>query len=90
MVSNITSHVHTCRSCAKAKDYAHKKNHETKLFPPTGPIDDIVIDLLGPLKKTRNDNNKIIVITDWYIKLTPTAPTSETTSPYIATVMMNH
>lgn len=49
-----------------------------------------MIDLLGPLPKTRNEDQFIIVITDRYSKLTSSVPISMTTAPYIASVMLNH
>lgn len=61
----ISTHVQSCRSGSKSKDRRRKKHQKTKLFPPTGPLDDITIELLGPLPKTRNDNNHILLITYW-------------------------
>lgn len=59
----------TCRSCVKAKRTLGKNQHKTKLFPPTGTLDDIAVDILGPLPKMKNGNQFILVITDRYLKL---------------------
>lgn len=90
MAGDIAAHIHSCRSCAKAKDRKQKKRHKTKLFPETGTLDEIAIDLLGPLLKTRNENQFIIVITVRYSKLTGAVPISKTSVPYITSVMLNH
>lgn len=74
MAGDIAVYDQSYRSCAKHKDLLRKKQHKTKLFPLTGPLDDITLDLLGPLSKTRNDNHFIIVIAERYRKLTRTFP----------------
>lgn len=66
----IAVYVQSCCSFPKAKGQRNKKQYKTKLFPPTGPLEDIAIDFLRPLPKTRNENEFTIVIIDRYSKLT--------------------
>lgn len=46
MDGDISAQVQPCHSCAKSNRRCQKKQHKIKLFPSTGPLDDIVIDLL--------------------------------------------
>ena len=63
MINDLVEHVCTCHTCIQAKGTKGKKQHKTKLFPPTGPLEYISIDLFGPLPKTKNKNQFISVIT---------------------------
>ena len=64
MINELVEHVRNCRTCVQSKVTKRKKQQKTKLFPPTGLLDDIAIDLLGPLPKTKNKNQFISVIID--------------------------
>ena len=90
MYDDLVHHVRNCRTCVQAKGVKGKKQHKTKLFPPTGPLDDIAIDLLGPLPRTKNGNSFIAVITDRYSKLTRAIPMKETTAPFMAATLLNN
>lgn len=64
MESEVIDHVSKCKSCIAEKGMKAKKQHNIKLFPPTGILEDIEIDLFEPLSKTNNDNQLNAVITD--------------------------
>lgn len=78
MAGDASDHLSTFRSYAKAKGPRHKNNHKMKLFPPTGPLDDIAMNLLCPISKNKNANQHVLVITDLYCKLTRAVPISKT------------
>ena len=90
MSGDLAEHVKTCRSCVMARGLLHKKQHKTKVFPPSGPLDDIAMDLLGPLPQTRNGNQFILVITDRYSKLARAIPMNKTTAPFVAAAVLNN
>lgn len=50
-----------------------KEERKVKRFPPIGPLDNIVMDLLVPLPKTKNSNQNKLVIEDRYRKLRETS-----------------
>lgn len=83
MAVEVSINVNAFSSCAKDKGRYQKKHHRKNLFSTTGPIllYDIAIDLLEHIMKTWNNNQYIIVITDWYIKLSPTVPMSKNKLP---------
>ena len=90
MASDAEHHVATCRTCVQATGVRRKKQHKTRLFPPTGPLQDVAMDLLGPLPKTRLGNQYVLVITDRFSKLTRAIPMAKTTAPFIAAVFLNN
>eukprot|EP00171_Calliarthron_tuberculosum_P013936 IDg13936t1 len=45
-----------------------------RLFPPKGPLQDVAIDLLGPLQKSARGHTHLLVISDRFTKLTKTVP----------------
>lgn len=69
MANDACSTVRDCQSCAKNR---HTNNRQRKmcLFSLAGPPEFVAIDLLGPLPKTKADNQYIIVKTDRFSKLT--------------------
>lgn len=90
IASDVSTHIHDCRSYAKAKDRAHMRHQKRQVLSPTGQLDDVAIELLGLLSKTRNDNQYFIVIIDWYRTIACAVPIPMKISLYIAAVMLNH
>ena len=67
-----------------------KQKHKTKLFPPTGSLEYITIDLLGPFPMTKNGNQFIAFITDRYSKITRALPMRKMTDPLMAAMLLKN
>jgi len=53
-------------------------------------MEDIAVDLLGPLPRTKNHKRFILVITDRYTKTALTIPMKKTTAPHVAAAFLNN
>jgi hypothetical protein len=71
-VSEINST--TLQVCAKNRVTERKRTSFLKLFPASGPLEFVAMDILGPLPKTEQGNRFLLVISDRFSKLTPTVP----------------
>lgn len=89
MYGDVEHYVWNCRSCAQVDGTLTKSQTKLQLFPATAPFEELAIDLVGPLPKTRNGKKHILVITDRYSKLSRATAMAQVTAPYIASVMLN-
>lgn len=55
-----------------------------KLFPGTEPLESVAMDLLGPSKETAPENFFILVIANWFTKMTRRVPLRNTTAATVA------
>jgi Integrase zinc binding domain len=60
--------------CAKNRVTERKRTSFLKLFPASGPLDFVTINIFGPLPKTEHGNRFLLVISDRFSKLTRTVP----------------
>ncbi len=67
-----------CVQCAKERVRWRKKLSKMQLFPATGPLEEVAMDLLGPFVRTERDNRFLLVIVDRYTKLLKTVSLSST------------
>lgn len=74
MAADIHATVRNCGSCARNRLKLRKHTQPLQLFPATGPLQSLAIDLLGPLTKTKRGNRFLLVITDRFTKLTQVVP----------------
>ena len=58
-----------CETCARDRVQLVRHTNPLKLFPAKRPLDDVAIDILGPLPKTTKGNLYIVFIMDRYSKL---------------------
>ena len=68
------NYVRNCPECAKERVRIRKKSATMKLFPAKAPLQDVAMDLLGPLLKTKRGNKHLLVITDRFTKLVKVVP----------------
>lgn len=69
----------------------HRKHQRhMRLFPATGPLEFIALDILGPIPKTKDGNQYEILITDRYKKLPRAIPVTKTAVPHVAAVVLDH
>lgn len=76
--------VRRCPTCAKNRIKLRSKSNPLKLFPASGPLESVAIDIFGPLLKTGKGNEYLLVISDRFTKLTKTVPIKSTGAGEVA------
>lgn len=61
-----------------------------KVFPPSGPVEIVVIDILGPLTKRKAGIRFVIVMTDRCSWLMRALPMPRVTAPLVTTVLLEY
>ena len=79
-----------CRSCVRNRGTLHKHQKFLKLFPASGPLEFVAMDILGPLPKSHRGNRFILVITDRFTKLVRTVVLRDTKSATLAAAFLEH
>lgn len=79
----------SCASCARNQP-KYRRRRKMYLFLASGPLRRIAMDFTGPISKTVQGNQNILVTTDRYSKLTVAIPASKTTAPLVASMFMDH
>eukprot|EP00171_Calliarthron_tuberculosum_P017080 IDg17080t1 len=74
MALDIHNFVRNCPQCARERIKLRRYANPLRLFPPKGPLQDVAIDLLGPLQKSQRGHSHLLVISDRFTKLTKTVP----------------
>jgi transposase InsO family protein len=74
MSRDVYEFVAACPSCAKKRLRHQKRTTRLKLFPPSEPLQQVGIDLLGPLPRTRRGHRYLLVMTDRFSKVTRAVP----------------
>ena len=70
LAADVASTVRGCRTCAMNRFKQRKHLNRLRLFPATRALENLAIDILGPLPKTKSEKRFILVITDRFTKLT--------------------
>ena len=76
--------VEDCDTCARNRGKEKRSTYPMKLFPATRPLEQVAMDILGPLPKTKHGRRFILVITDRFTKLTKTESLRTITSMSVA------
>ena len=76
--------VRNCVSCARNRVKLRRNSKKLQLFPASGPLEYVSIDILGPLLRTSRRNRYILVISDRYTKLTRAIPVASITAQSVA------
>lgn len=90
MYSDVENYVANCTSCAKMQGTLTKHQSYLKLCPATFPLQDVAMDLVGPLPKTKDGKRYVLVITDRYTKLARAVAMSKTTAPHVSSTFLSH
>eukprot|EP00171_Calliarthron_tuberculosum_P022605 IDg22605t1 len=61
--------VRACPACARERIKLQSNSTTMKLFPPSGPLEDVTMDLLGQLWPTDRGHTQILVIVDRFTKM---------------------
>ena len=90
MFDDNDHYVSKCITCACARGTTVRHQYHLQLFPATVPLQDVAIDLIVPLPKTKNGKRHIMVITNRYSKLTREVSISNSKAPHVAAMFLNH
>ena len=90
MAVDVATTVRECTVCAKNRMKERTRTNYLKLFPASGPLEDVSMDLLGPLPKTQHGNRFLLVITDRFSKLTRTVPLRSTSAYAVSRAFCDH
>ena len=69
MSVDVYTTVRQCDACARNRVTQYRHTNALKLFPATRPLEDVAIDILGPLPETPRQRRFVLVIADRYSKL---------------------
>lgn len=89
MSKDVYTTVAKCLSSARNLR-TNKKQSKLCLFPLTGLLDLVAINILRPIPKTNSVNRYTGVITDRHSRLSKVIPAVETTATRIAPMFMEH
>ena len=82
--------VRNCSECARERIQLRKNSKRMRLFPARRPLEEVSIDILGELIRTKRGNQYLLVITDRYSKLVRTVPLKRITAFSIAKAFVDH
>jgi Integrase zinc binding domain len=74
MYKEVEETVRHCTVCEKNPVKERKRTSFLKLFPASGTLEFVAMDILGPLPKMEYGNRFLLVISDRFSKLTRTVP----------------
>lgn len=67
-----------------------RQNWPMHLFPTTNSLDYVIVDLLGPLLKTKAGKRFILVISDWFTKLTIVLPLKRSNARHVPRALSSY
>lgn len=67
---------------------SQKRQRRLQLFRTSGRLEHFVIDILGPLAKTIQDNRLTVKMTDVYSKSSQATPVPKTAAAHVATMVL--
>ena len=79
-----------CDVCAQSKPGPHRKRAKLGHVPVRAPLERIAVDIMGPLPKTVNDNEYIMVVGDYFTKWTEAYALKDHTAQTVAEVLIEH
>jgi len=89
MVNDIKRIIGKCEKCQLNKSQPYPEPTEDKPTEVEGPFTHLGLDIIGPLSKTRNNNQYIIVVVDYFTKWVEAEPTENVTSQDVIKFLIN-
>jgi len=80
MVNDIKRIIAKCEKCQLNKPQPYLKPTEDIPTEVEGPFTHLGLDIIGPLEKTSNNNQYIMVVVDYFTKWVEAEPTENVTS----------
>ena len=90
MANDAFAVVGNCASCAQVRGTRYKAQKFLQLFPASGPLEFVAMDILGDLTRTSRHNRFVLVITDRFSKLTVAIPLRTITAAVVADAFLSH
>jgi len=90
MVVEVYAFVANCTQCARNRVGKLRKTNYLKTFPPTEPLTDLCMDLLGPLPRTAAGSEHLLVIVDGFSKMTRAIPLERIDAEIIAAAFLDY
>lgn len=81
--------VRRCSTCAKNRIQLRLQAEPLQLFPASGPLESVAIDVLGELIKTVRGNQYLLIISDRFTKLTKSVPLKSISAAEVAKAFVN-
>ena len=90
MAADIAATIRNCNTCAKNRLRLSKRSNKLALFPAMRPLEDVAIDLLGPLPTSNKGNKHLLVISCRFSKLIQLVPLRTITAYNVAVAFTTH
>ena len=90
MTADAATTVRECESCAKNRIRLLKQSGAMRLFQALRPLEEIAVDILGPLPKSTEGHRFIFVIVDRFSKLTQAIPLPSIKAIDVSVALVNH
>jgi len=88
MIVHLYDFVRQCPPCAKNRLQERRHASPMTLFPPQEPLNEVRIDILGPLLNTVDGNRYVFVMSDRFSKLTRTVALRRITAVTVASAFL--
>jgi Integrase zinc binding domain/Integrase core domain len=90
MAADCRAFVTLCPFCARKELKGKRRSTKfLKLLPPSGPLEFISIDILGPLLKTKSGHQYLVINSDRFSKLTRAVPVRNVTAETVEIAFFN-
>ena len=87
MQRSAKEYAHNCEICEERKNPAHKKRHALKTHLVGAPFERIATDIAGPFPLSDNKNRYVLVVGDYFTKLTEAYPMPDMQAETVADII---
>ncbi|GFV98975.1 retrovirus-related Pol polyprotein from transposon 412 [Trichonephila clavipes] len=88
--SDVEKWCRACDPCAARKDPRKRTRLRLQLYNGGAPFERIAFDILGPLPRSSDGNNNILVVMDYFTKRPEAYTVSYQEAPTVAEVLVQH
>ncbi|GFT92066.1 retrovirus-related Pol polyprotein from transposon 412 [Trichonephila clavipes] len=88
--SDVEKCCRICDPCAARKGPRKRTRGRLQLYNVGAPFERIAFDILGPLPRSSDDNNNILVVMDYFTKWPEAYPIPEQEASIVAEVLVKH
>ncbi|GFX11712.1 hypothetical protein TNCV_4340581 [Trichonephila clavipes] len=88
--SNVEKCCRTCDPCAARKGPRKRNRGRLQQYNEGAPFERIAFDILGPLPRSSDGNNNILVVMDYFTKWPEDYPISDQEASTVADVLVQH
>ncbi|CAC5370884.1 unnamed protein product [Mytilus coruscus] len=88
MEDTVKMYVNQCDICGERKDPRFRKRHQMKSYIVGAPFEQLVTDIAGPFPVMKNKNKYILVVADYFSKLTEIYPMLDMRATTVADIIV--